>query len=93
MSKRSRTSILVMVVALVGGFGSGCSIREAICGSGQYPVAAVASYTGRACVSDGEPPPSGFVRFPQGKEPKQVGDKWDRYWAEHRLDGQGRELA
>ena len=92
MSQRRGTPILLVVAALVGGLGSGCSIREAICRSGEYPVAAVNSLTGRACVPDGEQPPSGYVRFPEGKVPKHVGDEWDKYWKQHKLDERGVEV-
>jgi hypothetical protein len=71
----------------------GCGYREAICSSGEYPVAAVRSATGRACVQDGEAPPAGFVRFPEGKVPKHVDDEWDRYWAGRLLDENGREIT
>jgi hypothetical protein len=71
----------------------GCTIREAMCSSGEYPVAAVRSTTGRACVDDGQAPPAGYVRFPEGKVPQHVDDEWDRYWAEHMLDENGREVS
>lgn len=71
---------------------SGCGFREAICSSGEYPVAAVRSTTGRACVPDGQQPPDGYVRFPAGKVPKYIDDKWDRYWSEHQLDENSAEL-
>ncbi|WP_442819378.1 SCO0607 family lipoprotein [Streptomyces sp. NBC_01236] len=50
---------------------SGCSsfdLKEDICSSGEYPVLSVGG-TGSACVSDGEAPPAGFVRYPAGKVP------------------------
>jgi hypothetical protein len=93
MTQRSRTPLLLLIAALVAGLGTGCSIREAICSSGEYPVAAVNSLTGRACVPDGEQPPSGYVRFPKGKEPQHVGDEWDKYWDEHKLDERGAEVS
>jgi hypothetical protein len=72
---------------------SGCSIRESICRSGEYPVKAVDSTTGGACVTKGEDPPAGYVRYPTGKVPKYVDDEWDRYWSTHKLDAQGTEVA
>ncbi|XVV09911.1 SCO0607 family lipoprotein [Actinoplanes sp. CA-131856] len=81
-----------LVVALLLSGVAGCSFEEAICGSGEYPVAAVDSFTGRGCVPDGEPVPEGYVRFPAGKEPRKVGDEWDRYWESHKLDQRGNEI-
>jgi hypothetical protein len=71
---------------------SGCG-PDAICASDEYPVAAVRSSTGRACVAEGQEPPAGYVRFPAGQEPKHVDDEWDRYWSEHQLDESGREVT
>ena len=69
---------------------TGCSfqIEEASCGGGQYPVLAVGS-TGGDCVPNGEEPPAGYARYPEGKVPEKVGDKWDTYWSTHTLDEQG----
>ena len=68
---------------------TGCSIRERICGSGEYPVKAVGNTTGRTCQSDGKPPPPGYVRYPDGKVPTYVDDRWDRYWRTVILDSNG----
>ncbi|MEU8527111.1 hypothetical protein AB0C77_16165 [Streptomyces sp. NPDC048629] len=46
--------------------------------------------TGSACVSDEQEPPAGYVRYPAGKVPEQVGDKWDMYWHTHTLDKDGK---
>ncbi|WP_306215583.1 SCO0607 family lipoprotein [Actinoplanes sp. RD1] len=70
---------------------SGCWGPDAMCGNGEYPVKAVNSTTGGACVPDGEEPPAGYVRYPEGKTPTHVGDKWDTYWDTHTLDENGRE--
>jgi hypothetical protein len=87
-------SVLGMLACAAGLLSvGGCGFREAICSSGEYPVAAVRSTTGRACVADGRTPPSGYVRFPDGKIPKHVSDKWDRYWGVHMLDESGREIS
>jgi hypothetical protein len=66
----------------------GCSWNESICGGGQYPVSAVGS-TGRDCAPEGEEPPAGYVRYPEGKVPKHVGDEWDVYWDTHIIDETG----
>jgi hypothetical protein len=91
----TRTGSVLVMLACAAGFCtvSGCGFREAICSSGEYPVAAVRSTTGRACVADGQAPPSGYVRFPAGKIPEHVDDEWDRYWGEHMLDQNGREVS
>lgn len=85
----------IAAAALVGAAAfvvlTGCSsieYQEDICGSGEYPVLSVGG-TGSACVSDGEQPPAGFVRYPEGKVPQQVDDKWDVYWRTHTLDKDG----
>ncbi len=88
--RTTRTAlVLVFGLSLLGG----CSFREAICSGGEYPVQAVNSTSGRACVADGAEPPAGYVRYPEGKVPKHVDDEWDLYWQEHKLDEQGREIA
>jgi hypothetical protein len=46
--------------------------------------------TGSACVSDGEEPAAGYARYPRGKVPQEVGDKWDVYWETHTLDENGK---
>jgi hypothetical protein len=89
-----RRTVAVLMVAGVAGtlLAGGCVFREAICSSGAYPVAAVRN-TGRDCVEDGQAPPAGWVRFPEGKVPKYVGDEWDRYWNERMLDENGLEVS
>ncbi|MDT9699369.1 SCO0607 family lipoprotein [Streptomyces sp. P17] len=67
---------------------SGWEYREDICSSGEYPVMTV-NGTGSACVANGDEPPAGYVRYPEGKVPKQVDDKWDVYWRTHTLDKNG----
>ncbi len=89
---RRTVSVLATVGVAAILLAGGCGFREAICSSGEYPVAAVRS-PGRACVEDGQAPPAGFVRFPEGKVPKHVDDEWDRYWADRRLDENGREVT
>ncbi|MFD9006459.1 SCO0607 family lipoprotein [Streptomyces sp. NPDC059582] len=74
------------VVALTG--CSGLEYQEAICSSGEYPVLTV-NGTGSACTANDEKPPSGYTRYPKGKVPQQVGDKWDVYWDTHTLDEDG----
>lgn len=32
----------------------------------------------------------GFVRYPKGRVPQQVDDKWDVYWRTHTLDKNGK---
>lgn len=73
----------LMVAMLVG-----CSAEDAICGGGEYPVMAVGS-TGSTCVPNGQEPPRGYARYPQGKVPQHVGDKWDTYWDTHTVDENG----
>ncbi|MFD7321676.1 SCO0607 family lipoprotein [Streptomyces sp. NPDC059875] len=69
---------------------TGCSFayEEDICSEGEYPVLTVGG-TGSACVANGEQPPEGFTRYPEGKVPQQVDDEWDVYWRTHTLDREG----
>ncbi|MFH8974441.1 SCO0607 family lipoprotein [Streptomyces sp. NPDC017890] len=68
---------------------TGCSTEQATCGGGEYPVMTIGS-TGSACVPDGEEPPEGCTRYPQGKVPEHVGDTWDTYWRTHTVDRTGK---
>ena len=45
--------------------------------------------SGGACVKNGDTPPSGYTRYPKGKVPQHVGDKWDTYWETHTVDAKG----
>jgi hypothetical protein len=76
-----------LVLATTGLLLTGCG-NDAICGGGEYPVQSIGG-TGRQCVSDGQDPPSGFARYPAGKEPKHVDDQWDVYWRTHTVDDKG----
>jgi hypothetical protein len=49
----------------------------------------VGSTAGGACVKNGLAPPSGYARYPKGKMPQHVGDKWDTYWETHTVDAKG----
>ena len=82
----ARVVVACVVAALLVG---GCSFREKICRSGEYPAKAVGNTTGRTCVAEGRDPPSGYVRYPADKEPKYVGDKWDNYWSTIVVDEHG----
>ncbi|MEU6217510.1 hypothetical protein ABZ845_08305 [Streptomyces sp. NPDC047022] len=80
-----------MVAATAVAALAGCSspdFRDAICSSGEYPVLTV-NGTGSACVKNGERPPAGYTRYPEGKVPQHVDDKWDVYWRTHTLDENG----
>jgi hypothetical protein len=79
--------------ALVAALLAGCSWHEQICRSGEYPAKAVGNTTGRTCVQKGQNPPAGYVRYPSGKEPKYVGDKWDKYWSTVVVDEHGNIVA
>ncbi|MGV9454680.1 SCO0607 family lipoprotein [Streptomyces sp. NPDC003635] len=68
---------------------AGLEYREAICSNGSYPVLTV-NGTGSDCVPDGEEPAKGYTRYPEGKVPEHVDDKWDVYWRTHTLDENGK---
>ncbi|HZG07333.1 MAG TPA: hypothetical protein VE546_27850 [Streptomyces sp.] len=78
---RAGTGFLAAAAVLAAFLTGGCAYRESICGSGEYPVKAVGNKTGAACVPDGQEPPEGYVRYPEGKVPRHVGDTWDEYWS------------
>ncbi|MFD5192314.1 SCO0607 family lipoprotein [Streptomyces sp. NPDC058357] len=80
---------LALAAATVAALTTGCSMEDAICGGGEYPVMTIGG-TGSACVSDDENPPKGYVRYPKGKVPEHVDDKWDVYWRTHSVDKDGR---
>lgn len=81
--------VMALAAAATALAATGCSAQDRVCGSGEYPVKAVGNTTGRACESDGKAPPKGYVRYPKGKVPEHVGDKWDSYWAKVVVDGDG----
>lgn len=90
-SRAARRSLPALTVAgLAAAFlATGCSTQDRICGSGEYPVKAVGSTTGSACVADGEEPSKGYVRYPENKVPQHVGDTWDTYWSKVVVDKDG----
>ncbi|MYV97710.1 hypothetical protein GT354_05340 [Streptomyces sp. SID3343] len=74
-------------------FVVGCSTKERICTSEEYPVKAVGSSTGVACVSDGREPDPGYVRYPEGQVPEHLDDKWDKHWRDVVFDADGNITA
>ncbi|ROQ35499.1 hypothetical protein EDD98_4563 [Streptomyces sp. PanSC19] len=70
--------------------GCGFQIHDRVCGSGHYPVKAVGNTSGGDCVADGQEPPEGYVRYPEGQVPEWVDDEWDRYWSTVVVDAEGR---
>ncbi|GAB2855938.1 hypothetical protein GCM10022221_64440 [Actinocorallia aurea] len=71
---------------------SGFEYREDICNTAEYPALSVGG-TGSACFPDGAEPAAGYARYPEGKVPQQVGDKWDLYWDTRTLDENGDIIA
>ncbi|WP_420918748.1 SCO0607 family lipoprotein [Streptomyces coelicoflavus] len=80
---------LVLAGAAAAAVLTGCSMEEAVCGGGEYPVLSVGG-TGTACAPNGEEPPEGYTRYPEGKVPEHVGDEWDTYWQTHTVDENGK---
>ncbi|MGW0999700.1 SCO0607 family lipoprotein [Streptomyces sp. NPDC002520] len=74
------------VVALTG--CSALKYQEDVCSRGKYPVMQV-NGPGGDCVANGDEPPAGYARYPEGKVPQQVDDKWDVYWSTRTLDKDG----
>ncbi|MFC7886609.1 SCO0607 family lipoprotein [Streptomyces sp. NPDC057376] len=78
---------LALVCATAAAVLTGCSMKEAICGGGEYPV--ISGGTGGACVPNGGEPPGGYTRYPEGKVPEHVDDEWDTYWRTHTVGKDG----
>ncbi|WUH88897.1 hypothetical protein OG900_01305 [Streptomyces sp. NBC_00433] len=82
---------LSLTAASLIALSTACSTdtRDHMCMSNEYPVAAVGSSLGGSCVTSGQQPPAGYVRYPKGQVPAHVDDKWDTYWQSHTLDAHG----
>ncbi|MFC4501432.1 MULTISPECIES: SCO0607 family lipoprotein [Streptomyces] len=97
--RRKQSSLSAPVLALAGvlaaGLLSACSFStaDAICGGGQYPVLSVNGAGGGDCIDNGKEPPKGYARYPEGKVPQHVDDKWDKYWYDHTLDENGKIIS
>lgn len=90
MSVAAALACVAAATVLTGCAGLG--YQENICGNGEYPALSVGG-TGSACFSDKEEPSAGYARYPAGKVPRQVDDKWDVYWRTHTLDKDGKIIA
>ncbi|MFI0898502.1 SCO0607 family lipoprotein [Streptomyces sp. NPDC020983] len=88
---RRTITLLLAGAAVITGLTAACSLdtREGMCMPDEYPVAAIGYAGGGGCVSEGQKPPSGTVRYPAGEVPQYVDDKWDKYWQNHALDAHG----
>jgi hypothetical protein len=85
-----RITIILATVGLTGlVLTGGCSYVENICSDGEYPAIAVGAQGGSACFPDDQEPGTPYVRYPEGKVPKHVDDKWDVYWRNHGIDAKG----
>ncbi|MEU1329611.1 hypothetical protein [Streptomyces sp. NPDC005865] len=84
-SRPARSVVGLALAGVTAAVLTGCSTQDAICGGEEYPVLRVAS-SGSACAPKGEEPPKGYARYPEGKVPEHVGDKWDTYWETHSVD-------
>ncbi|SHN10182.1 SCO0607 family lipoprotein [Actinacidiphila paucisporea] len=91
-----RVATLVLAGAAFTALTTACSLddRESMCMPDEYPVTAVGyAGGGDACVTKGEQPPEGMIRYPAGQVPQHVDDKWDRYWQTHALDKNGKLIT
>lgn len=75
-----RLARVAMIVGLAPWLSS-CVVwgPEHVCSEGEFPVYATSNSTGGACVKNGKEPPSGYARYPAGRVPEIVGDKYDRW--------------
>ncbi len=83
MKARTAMAAALLVTTL-----SSCSWDEHVCSDGEYPVKSANGGMGGACVKDGEEPPEQYERYPEGKVPRVLGDKWDVYWDQKQIEGQ-----
>ncbi|WP_073789046.1 SCO0607 family lipoprotein [Streptomyces sp. CB01580] len=86
------TALTALTALTAAALLTGCSFEDSICSDGEYPVMTIGA-TGSACVPNDEQPPKGYVRYPEGKVPKHVDDKWDMYWRTHTLDTNGKIIT
>jgi hypothetical protein len=86
---------LALAIGMTAVLVSGCSLSFAdrICNDGEYPVMGAANPAGGMCVPNGEEPPGGYVRYPAGKVPQHVDDKWDLYWSHVTTDVYGNVVS
>ncbi|MFE3204877.1 SCO0607 family lipoprotein [Embleya sp. NPDC059237] len=90
----ARLLAVALAAILAGSSTAGCdAFQEHVCGGGEYPVKQIGSATGRQCVPDDRDPPPGTVRYPAGKVPRTVGDKWDKRWSRTIFDANGNPVA
>ncbi|HEV7627665.1 MAG TPA: hypothetical protein VGO89_14315 [Streptomyces sp.] len=87
--RKSPRHALVVAGIVTAFLATGCSMQDRVCRSEEYPVKAVGSTTGQTCVANDKEPPKGYVRYPEGKVPEHVDDKWDKYWSNVVLDKNG----
>ncbi|MCB5168427.1 hypothetical protein LG634_26840 [Streptomyces bambusae] len=85
---RAATFVLAGAAAVLALTGCNLDFQEDVCNTGEYPVLAVGG-SGSACMPNGEEPAQGYARYPEGKVPRQLDDKWDVYWRTHTLDKDG----
>ncbi|MBL7255708.1 SCO0607 family lipoprotein [Paractinoplanes lichenicola] len=86
-----RPAVLAVVASTAALLLGGC-MKDAICGSDDYPVLQTGG-SGRQCVPKDQEPPSGFTRFPEGQVPEHVDDEWDVYWRNHTIDSSGQTIT
>ena len=90
-----RNTALLLTSAALAALTAACSFDPAdnICMSDEYPVATVGYAGSGSCVSDDKQPPRDSVRYPEGRVPQHVDDKWDTYWQTHALDAHGKLIT
>ncbi len=65
--------VVLLGAVLTASSAGGCAWRERVCGADEYPVRTIATTDdGLACTPDGEEPPAGYERFPDGEVPEYV---------------------
>lgn len=77
---RSRAHLLLAAVVSVSAL-TACDVYvERPCAEGEDPVYALDNPTGMHCLPQGRPEPPGWARYPPGRVPQEVGDRYYRSW-------------
>ncbi|GGT45043.1 SCO0607 family lipoprotein [Nonomuraea spiralis] len=92
IAKPSRAYSLALAAIAIVLSTAACAGEERVCLENHYPVKLIGSETGSRCVSVLDEPPAGYTRYPEGKVPAVVGDKWYQYWKNVIFDASGKPL-
>ncbi|WTW98761.1 hypothetical protein OG216_37875 [Streptomycetaceae bacterium NBC_01309] len=79
--QKQRRALLAVAGLAAGVLLASCSNADGgVCYNDDYPVKMVGSASGTSCIDGDLEPPSGWVRYPAGQVPEELGDHWFRHW-------------